>query len=179
MINVLLVCAGNICRSPMADAILRHMVNEAGLGDQIHVDSAGTGSWYAGEQAHPGTLEVLRQHRIPYNGRARQIDTADLDRFHYVLAMDRENLTYIMRLLNRSERSAADKFERFYGAAHRPEIALFLNYANRAGTLETTEVPDPYYDGRFSQVYDLIYEGCEALLNHICEVHGLVRSGIK
>lgn len=173
MIRVLFVCAGNICRSPMAEAVFQYMVKQAGLSEQIQVDSAGTGAWYIGEQAHPGTLRILREKNIPYEGRARQLEIADLDRFNYILAMDRENLAHIMRLANRSERSARDKLDRFYSTAHRPEIGLFLSYANRAGLVEETEVPDPYYDGRFSLVYDLVSQGCAALLAHIRKVHEL------
>lgn len=171
MIRVLFVCAGNICRSPMADAVFQHMVREAGLTDHFRIDSAGTGSWHVGEPAHSGTLTVLRKNNIPYNGRARQIDYADLDNFDYILAMDRENLSNILRMVNRGERSAQDKMDRFYGSANRPEIALFLSYANQAGTVSLTEVPDPYYDGRYELVYDLVTKGCAALLDAIRQKH--------
>src|SRR5690606_40491044 len=100
LIRLLSVCAGNICRSPMADAVFQHMVREAGLTDHFRIDSAGTGSWHVGETAHSGTLTVLRKNNIPYNGRARQIDYADLDNFDYILAMDRENLSNILRMVN-------------------------------------------------------------------------------
>jgi protein-tyrosine phosphatase len=171
VIRVLFVCAGNICRSPMADAVFQHIVGQAGLADQFKIDSAGTGSWHAGERAHSGTLTVLRKNNIPYDGRARQFDYADLNNFDYILAMDRENLSNILRLVNRGERSAQDKMDRLYGSAHRPEITLFLSYANQAGTVNTTEVPDPYYDGRYELVYDLVTKGCDALLNSIRQKH--------
>lgn len=167
MIQVLFVCAGNICRSPMAEAVFQHLVNQAGLADQLRIDSAGTGAWHVGERAHSGTLNMLRKHNIPYDGRARQIDYSDLDNFDYILAMDRENLSNILRLVNRGERSAQDKIDRLYGGANRPEVALFLSYANLAGTVKITEVPDPYYDGRFDQTYDLVMKGCTALLDSI------------
>ena len=135
MISVLFVCAGNICRSPMADAVFQQRVREAGLDSQIRVDSAGTGSWNVGDPPHPETRALLRENDIPYEGVARQIRYADLERFDYVLAMDRENLSDILRLLNRGERSAQQKLDLFYDGVKKPEIALFLSYANRAGTV--------------------------------------------
>lgn len=155
----------------MADAVFRQMVLDAGLADHFRIDSAGTGAWHVGEQAHSGTLNVLRKHNIPYDGRSRQFDYADLNEFDYILAMDRENLSHILRMVNRSERSAQDKMDRFYGGAHGPEITLFLSYANQAGTVRISEVPDPYYDGRYDQVYELVTKGCAALLDSIRQKH--------
>lgn len=173
MVRVLFVCLGNICRSPMADAVLQHMVAAAGLSDKIKVDSAGTGDWHTGETAHHGTLEVLKKHQIPYDGRARQIAYVDLDSFDYILAMDRDNLSNLLRLVNRREHSSSDKLARFYDQATSPEVALFLSYANQKGTVDVTEVPDPYYDGRFDYTYELITAGCAALLDHIRQKHAL------
>ncbi|MBZ0297620.1 MAG: low molecular weight phosphotyrosine protein phosphatase [Anaerolineae bacterium] len=152
MIRVLFVCLGNICRSPMADAVFQDMVKKAGLSDKIEVDSAGTGSWHIGESAHRGTLGVLKRHNIPYQGRARQIARADFDEFDYILPMDSSNLADIQRLVKDSD----------------AEIAPFLSYANAAGTVVgETDVPDPYYDQRFDYVYELVEKGCAALLAHI------------
>ncbi len=156
-IKVLMVCAGNICRSPMAEGIFRKMVEDAGLSAIITVDSAGTGAWHVGEHAHPGTLSVLERNGITYTGRSRQITRDDLDNFDYVLAMDRENLSYILRAAR--------------GAS--AEIRLFLSYANEAERIKQIEVPDPYYDNSFDQVYNLVYQGSAALLEHICQAHNL------
>ena len=158
MIKVLFVCLGNICRSPMADGVFQHLVDEAGLSQQIMVDSAGTGSWHVGERAHRGTLAVLKKHGIDYNGRARQLTQRDFSDFDYVLAMDMSNLNNI---------------QRYAGGESDGEIALFLDYANKAGLTDVKVVPDPYYDGRFDHVYDLVEKGSRALLEHIRKAHKL------
>lgn len=157
MIHVLFVCLGNICRSPMAEGVFRHLVAEAGLSDQITVDSAGTANYHVGESAHQGTLRVLSKHGIPYNESARQLQGADLDTFDYVLAMDKSNLEHIGQL-------AGD---------HRAQIDLFLSFANAANQTHLVEVPDPYYSGRFDEVYDLVSIGSRALLEHIRATHNL------
>ncbi len=156
MIRVLFVCLGNICRSPMAEGVFQYMVDEAGLSDDILVDSAGTGSWHVGEQAHSGTRQVLRQNDIPYNGRSRKFTRQDFDNFDYILAMDRSNERDIRALLRGDETDA--------------EIRLFMSFAPETGV---EEVPDPYYKGRFDFVYELVSKASAGLLAHIREQHDL------
>jgi protein-tyrosine phosphatase len=151
MIKVLFVCLGNICRSPMAEAVFQKLVNDAGLGGKFKIDSAGTSGWHNGERAHAGTLEVLRRNGITYNGRSRQFTHADLETFDYIVVMDRANLVDVHRILGTVE----------------PSVTMFLQYANKAGTVNVTEVPDPYYTGGFDEVYRMIVQGSTALLNHI------------
>lgn len=148
-VRVLFVCLGNICRSPMAEAVFQNLVDEAGLSDEIIIDSAGTGSWHVGERAHRGTLAVLRKHSIEYNGRARQIDRRDFDQFDYILTMDNENLADVRRMIPDSSKAI---------------VARFLDFAD---DVPVREVPDPYFDGRFDAVYDLVRRGAEGLLAHI------------
>ncbi len=154
-VRVLFVCMGNICRSPMAEAIFRHLVNEAGLSERFEIDSAGTGSWHVGEPPHPGTQRVLARRNISTAGMyARQVRSADIDQFDYILVMDRENLADLSR---------------FHPKA-RERARLLLSFAPNLGT---DEVPDPYYNGRFEEVYHLIETACRNLLAYIREQEGI------
>lgn len=148
MVRVLFVCMGNICRSPMAEAIFRHQVAEAGLADQFEIDSAGTLEYHVGSRPHPGTQRVLQTHSVEVGThRARQITPYDIKRFHYVIAMDRQNLAD-MQMLGVPNNGAR----------------LLLHFAPHQ---PLTEVPDPYYDGRFEEVFQLISQACRGLLEHI------------
>lgn len=153
MIRVLFVCLGNICRSPMAEAVFAHKVREAGLEAQIEADSAGTGSWHIGAPPHHGTRRVLERHGIVYDHQARALREADLDDFHYIVTMDEANL--------------ADARARFPGQAA-DHVRPFLSYAPHLGV---AEVPDPYYTGGFDEVFRLTTEAADGLLAAIRRDH--------
>jgi protein-tyrosine phosphatase len=153
MVRVLFVCLGNICRSPMAEAVFAHKVREAGLEKDLGADSAGTGHWHVGERAHQGTRKVLQQQGIEYDGRARLITRRDLEEFDYVVTMDAHNLADVRAM-----------------GQGRAEVVPFLQFAPNAGV---SDVPDPYYDGRFREVYDLVSQAADGLLAHIREEHEL------
>jgi protein-tyrosine phosphatase len=158
-IRVLFVCLGNICRSPMAEAVFAHLVRDAGLDDKIEVDSAGTGDWHVNSPAHSGTLEILQQNQIPYAGRARQIKIADLEDFDYIVTMDDENLRNVKRL-----------------GTGRAVVKPLLEFAapdSLARQHRIREVPDPYFHGGFDVVYGLVREGAVGLLQTIREEHNL------
>ena len=156
-VRVLFVCLGNICRSPMAEAVFRELVDKSNLRDQIEIQSAGTGSWHAGERAHRGTREVLSRHGIDPNGLiAKQVSQDMLDNADYVIAMDSQNVADLRRLDYRGALS---------GKLHR-----LLDFAP-AGFPQ--DVPDPYYDDRFEYVYELVDAGSRGLLAHIRKTHRL------
>jgi protein-tyrosine phosphatase len=159
MIRVLFVCLGNICRSPMAEAVFQHMVNQEGLADQIEADSAGTGEWHIGSAAHPGTLAVLQTNGIAYDGRGRTLHPTDMRNFDYIIPMDNDNLRNVQRL------------HKLAGGA--AKVALLLDFSEAAKKAGLREVPDPYLTGGFENVYSLVTDGAAGLLAAIRREHDL------
>ena len=153
-VRVLFVCLGNICRSPMAEAVFQNLVDKAGLADQFEVDSAGTGSWHVGEKAHSGTRRVLAAHGIDYAGRARRVGAQDLaDAETFVIAMDSSNVRDL---------------EVAFGG--HPRLYRLLDFA---ADTKIKDVPDPYYNGNFEAVYQLVEDGCRGLLEMIRRQEGI------
>ena len=156
MVNVLFVCLGNICRSPTAEGVFRHLVAAEGLSESITIDSAGTGAWHIGDPPDARAQAAARRRGIELSGqRARQVAAGDFERFDYVIAMDQSNLANLSM-------QAPD-------AAH-PRIHLFLDFAPDVGT---KEVPDPYYGGPggFDDVLDMIEAASMGLLQDIRRNH--------
>ncbi len=150
--SVLFVCLGNICRSPLAEGVFRHLVEERGLADRFDIDSAGTGAWHGGERPDGRAAAVAERHGVSMDSRARQVEAEDLQRFDHILAMDRSNLRELQKMMGLSGAEVALHLLREYD----PEE-------------DGDEVPDPYYGGAggFEQVYAMVYRSCEALLEDI------------
>ncbi|MGR6914786.1 low molecular weight protein-tyrosine-phosphatase [[Actinomadura] parvosata] len=151
--RVCLVCMGNICRSPMAEVVLRQTLADRGLGGRVTVESAGTGGWHVGDPMDERALEILSQHG--YDGsahRARQFTEDWFDRYDLVLAMDRDNVSNLRRL-----------------APAGVEVRLFRSFDPAAP--EGAEVPDPYYGGRegFEEVLELVEAASEGVAKHIAD----------
>ena len=145
--RILMVCLGNICRSPLAEGILKEKARTAGL--DWHVDSAGTGGWHSGEPPDRRSIAVARKYGIDISPqRARQVRPADFRRFDLILAMDRANLHDLQRLAPSPEDAA--------------RVRLILELAH--GT--PAEVPDPYYhdDKAFEEVFQLLDAACAEMV---------------
>lgn len=151
MSSVLFVCLGNICRSPTAHGVFRHMLAQSSLAGQVRVDSAGTGAWHAGEPPDKrAQQEALRRDVNLSDLRARQVTPEDFEKFDYVLAMDHQNLRDLKAACPMSLQH---------------KVQLFLSYAD----VPEDEVPDPYYGGAkgFQHVFDLVEAASRGLLDHL------------
>lgn len=142
IMKILMVCLGNICRSPLAEGILRHLAIQQGLDWEI--DSAGTGNWHVGDPPDRRSVKVAQQYGIDISGlRGRQFQATDFDRFDRVFAMDLDNYRDILL----KARTDADK----------AKLQLLLD--------DQQPVPDPWYDDAlFEPVYKMIYEACEKIV---------------
>ena len=152
MIKILFVCMGNICRSPTAEGVLRHLVEARGLESRILIDSAGTHGYHAGEPPDPRTVAAAARRGYDLSGiRARRVAANDFLEFHHILAMDQENLTYLRPL--KPEGAIAD-------------TRLFLEFSRR---FPERDVPDPYYGGArgFDYVLDLVEDATDGFLDHL------------
>lgn len=154
--RMLFVCLGNICRSPTAEGVMRHLVEEAGVADAFVLDSAGTGGWHVGDPPDPRSREAARRRGIVVAGAARQVSAADFHDFDLILAMDRANL--------RDLRAAAPPD----GTA---EVRLLREYDENSVGGGDLDVPDPYYGGAdgFDDVLDLVDAACRGVLAQLRE----------
>lgn len=146
--RILMVCLGNICRSPLAEGILKHKAGQRAL--PWTVDSAGTGHWHRGEMPDRRSIQVARQHGIDIsNQRARQFQVADFEIFDLIFVMDGQNLRDVLRLAQHEE--------------HRAKVELILNLDYPG---QNRDVPDPYYDDNgFEAVFQMLDAACDALID--------------
>ena len=145
MTRILMVCHGNICRSTMAEYVMRHLLREAGLAGQITVDSAATSREEIGNGVHPDTQRALAAHGIPCGShRARQMTRADYARYDLIIGMDQANLRNMGRIV---------------GGDPQGKLHLLLDWSDRPRA-----IADPWYTGDFETTYADVAEGCAALL---------------
>lgn len=148
MHKILFVCHGNICRSPMAEFVMKDLVRKAGLEKDFLIESAATSTEEIGNDIHYGTRTKLQKEGVPFSRRAaRQITARDYEYYDYLVAMDEENLYYMNRRWNNDPDN---------------KISLLLEFAGK-----TREIADPWYTGNFDQTYLDVVEGCEALLKAV------------
>ena len=149
--RVLFVCLGNICRSPAAEGVFLHLLEQSQACDRFVVDSAGTGSWHVGKAADARMRAAASRRGIQLPSRARQLGRADLNRFDHILTMDASNLLQVQALVGEA------------GGSSLARIEPLLSYCSR---FDVSEVPDPYYGGAegFEHVLDLLEDACSGLL---------------
>ena len=148
-IKILMVCLGNICRSPLAEGILKHKAPE----DQVFVDSAGTSDYHIGESPDPRSIEIARKYGIDIRTqRGRQFTMEDFHHFDIIYAMDQSNYRHIIAMAPDAEAKS--------------KVHLILNEINPGKNLD---VPDPYYGGDqgFENVYRMLDMACERILSRI------------
>ncbi|HEX2091216.1 MAG TPA: low molecular weight protein-tyrosine-phosphatase [Longimicrobiaceae bacterium] len=155
--RILFVCLGNICRSPLAESVFRHLARQRGVEDRFEVDSAGTSGYHVGAPPDRRSAATALARGIQVTGSSRKLTPADLRRFHYVVVMDSENL------------AEAEALHAATGGSAR--IHRLREWDPEPGSLD---VPDPYYGGPrgFEQVHDIVERSCAALLDHLLRERG-------
>lgn len=154
MIRVLFVCLGNICRSPMAEFLLKHLAAERGCEDELVIASAATSAEEIGNPVHRGTVKKLAEHGISCTGKhAVQLTRRDYQSYDYLLGMERSNLRSMARILGTDD---PQKIRRLLDFSARPR-----------------DIADPWFTGNFDSTYDDILEGCNAFLDDL-EANGLI-----
>lgn len=157
-ISILFVCLGNICRSPLAEAVFRSVAEGEGLDARFRIDSAGTSGYHDGEPPDQRATAVASRRGVNMGGTSRQITEADLETFDYIIVMDQANRREVERLMA--------------GAPAATEVRLLREFDSEPdGDLE---VPDPYFGGSegFEDVHDLVERSARGLLAHLIERHG-------
>ena len=150
MIKILFICHGNICRSTMAEYVMKHLVKQAGLEGEFYIDSAATSTEEIGNGVHHGTRRKLAQVGIPCGDhRARQVTWTDYESFDHIIGMDNANIRNLNRMLKNDPNG---------------KISMMLDYTNRPG-----EVADPWYTGDFDATYRDVIAGCQGLLKKLTD----------
>ena len=149
-INLLFVCHGNICRSPMAEFVMKNMIEKEHLGNRFYVASAATSMEEIWNPVHRGTREKLREYGISTDGKyAVQLSRKDYDKYDYLIGMEQRNVSNMLRIL---------------GGDPEGKVKRLLDYSS-----DSRDIADPWYTGDFDRTYDDVHEGCKALLTFILE----------
>jgi protein-tyrosine phosphatase len=153
--RILFVCLGNICRSPTAEGVMRHVLREEGLEDQVEVDSAGTGGWHVGAPPDERATAAARNRSIVLEGAARKFSPDDFHEFDLILAMDSENRRDLLAL-------APDEDAR-------AKVRLLREFDPASDGAADLDVPDPYYGGDewFDHVLDLVEASTRGLVDRL------------
>ena len=152
MIKILFVCHGNICRSPMAEFILKDLVKMEGIEKEFYIASAATSTEEIGNPVHYGTRNKLKEYGISTEGkRAVQLKKEDCEKYDYFLGMDQANIRNMKRIL---------------GTEANGKIFRLLDFTDNPG-----DIADPWYTGNFDLTYNDVMEGCEKFLQYICDQH--------
>lgn len=155
MIRVLFICHGNICRSTMAEMVLKHLVRERNIADCFYIDSAATSREEIGNGVHYGTRRKLAEVGIPCEDhRARQVTKKDYEKFDYLIVMDSNNVRNLNRII---------------GSDPDGKVYKLLDFTGRPGA----SIADPWYTGNFDETYRDVLEGCEGFLKKISENENL------
>ena len=148
MRRILFVCHGNICRSPMAEFVMKKMVADAGIADQFEIASAATSTEEIGNPVYPPACRKLAEHGISCDGKtARQITRRDYEHYDYIVAMDANNMRNLSRML---------------GEDKQHKISLLMNYTDHP-----RDVADPWYTGNFDATWQDVNDGCRGLLEKL------------
>lgn len=149
--KICFVCLGNICRSPTAEGIFQHLIDEAELSSFFEIDSAGTSAYHIGESANSKSQHTANKHGITLHSKARQFNASDLEDFDLVLAMDNENFNNVRQMANEH---------------HQPKVGRMRDFDPDPGN---REVPDPYYGGPegFENVFQIVKRSCQQLLDEL------------
>ena len=151
MIKILFICHGNICRSTMAEYVMKYLIIQEGLSDEFYIDSAATSREEIGNGVHRGTRDKLKEVGIPCgNHRARQMTIRDYEEFDYIIGMDTWNIRNIMHII---------------GTDAKRKVSMLLDYTDRGGL----DIADPWYTGNFDKTYEDVLEGCSGLLKFLRE----------
>jgi protein-tyrosine phosphatase len=145
--GILFVCLGNICRSPMAEAVMKHLAAHAGRKEEFVIDSAGIGDWHIGNKADSRTLKTLQVHGLEEPSRCRQLESSDFEEFDYIIGMDQQNIKDLQK----------------WPGAQPGKISMAMEWVEGPNA---SIVPDPYYGSQndFEAVYQQLTRACQAIL---------------